>query len=234
MVASLIDGGFTEEQAKVKVCQEIFMIKLARSKYKDSIIFKGGIIMYQLTKEIRRSTADVDIDLVKLSIADASIIEVLNHIGSIETKPNIRFEVRENSIERLRHESYEGKRVRLSFRDDSGDNLSLKLDIGVHTKYQIQQGTLIFDMFCSDEGVELLANPVEQMIVEKTSSFIRFGPFSTRMKDFFDIYYLINNINYSKQIILDLIQLYFIDSRQVESMEKYIESMLESLQSDIL
>ncbi len=46
---------------------------------------------------------------------------------------DIVFHVDEDSIVELKHESYKGRKMSLLFVDPSGDNLSLVLDIGVHT-----------------------------------------------------------------------------------------------------
>ena len=233
IVDSIREDGFKLNRAKVKACQEIFMMKLSCSKYRDSVLLKGGTIMYQLTKEQRRSTEDLDVDLMKISISDQNLITVFNHIGAIDVGLGIQFEVIVDKITPLKHEAYEGKRLILLFTDDLNNTLSLKLDIGVHTQYHVEQDKLIFDITCSDKGVELLANPIEQMIVEKTSSFIKFGVLSTRMKDLFDIYYLIKNQTYSKQKVLELIHLYFVNTGQVQSLDQYLNSMKGLLESEI-
>ena len=226
--------GFKQNRARVKVCQEIFMTKLAMSPYKDSVLFKGGTVMYQLSKEIRRSTEDVDIDLMRLSITNQNLFKVLNQIGSIDTGDGITFTVIENQTSILKHESYEGKRVILLFKDTSDNQLKLKLDIGIHTNYLIRQSSILFDLVSSDEGIELLANPIEQMIVEKTSSFVRFGILSTRIKDLYDIFYLISNHDYSKTIIIEIIEALYINANYVKSLNQYVDMMEELLHSDLL
>ena len=234
LVQLMRHDGFKQNRARVKVCQEIFMMKLAMSHYKESILFKGGTIMYQLSKEIRRSTEDVDIDLIRLSITNQNLFDVLNQIGSIDTGNGITFTVVEDQISALKHESYEGKRVILLFKDKSDNTLKLKLDIGIHTNYHIRQSSVLFDLVSSDEGIELLANPIEQMIAEKTSSFIRFGILSTRMKDLYDIFYLISNHEYSKIIIIEIVETRFIDTKQIKSLDQYVGMMEDLLHSDML
>lgn len=232
-VNSLTNDGFKISRARVKACQEIFMMKLFESRYKDSIVFKGGTILYQLTKEIRRSTEDIDIDLIKMSINDDHLVKVFNDIGQRDIGVNIYFFVDSSKIEELHHEEYEGKRLVLQFKDEMANTLFLKLDIGVHTHHQIQQSKMMFDIIHTEKGIELLVNPIEQMIVEKTSSFIKRGILSTRTKDIFDIYYLISNQEYSTTLIRNLIQVYFVDTGHVSSMQEYIQRMLGVLESDI-
>jgi predicted nucleotidyltransferase component of viral defense system len=234
LVKLMRNDGFKQNRARVKVCQEVFMTKLAMSHYKDSVLFKGGTIMYQLSKEIRRSTEDVDIDLIRLSITNQNLFDVLNRIGSIDTGNGITFTVVEDQISALKHESYEGKRVILLFKDKSDNTLKLKLDIGIHTNYHIRQSSILFDLVSSDEGIELLANPIEQMIVEKTSSFIGFGILSTRMKDLYDIFYLISNYEYSKIMIIEIVEVLFINTKKIKSLNQYVDMMEDLLKSDML
>jgi len=72
------------------------------------------------------------------------------------------------------------------------------------------------------------------MIVEKTSSFIRFGILSTRIKDLYDIYYLISNHQYSKKRIMDIIETFYIHSGQFQTLNQYVQTMIEILQSEML
>ena len=75
---------------------------------------------------------------------------------------------------------------------------STKLDIGVHKDMDIKQDELCFDLGLNTLNVTLLANSKEQICVEKIKSLLKFGITSTRYKDVFDIYYLINTNNFDK------------------------------------
>ena len=56
---------------------------------------------------------------------------------------------------------------------------------------------------CQIDSVTLLANSKEQICVEKIKSLLKFGITSTRYKDIFDIYYLINKNDFDKQHFLN-------------------------------
>ena len=49
-----------------------------------------------------------------------------------------------------------------------------------------------------DTGASLLINSKEQMLTEKLRSILKFGPFSIRYKDVFDIYYLCDMVDAGK------------------------------------
>lgn len=234
LVQNLRKEGFNQNLARVKVCQELFLYKLSKSKYNKVLIIKGGIVMYQLSKELRRATEDIDIDVDKISLENRYLFDVLNDIGRLKDSSHITFKVLEDEIKSLKHEAYNGKRVCLQFKDQDDNYLKLKLDIGVHTLYQIKQNHIVFDLISTDKGIKCLANPIEQMIVEKTSSFIRFGFLSTRLKDLYDIFFLVTSHEISKSLIVDIINMIFIKTKKVESLNEYTEKLITVLSDDIL
>ncbi len=79
-----------------------------------------------------------------------------------------------------------------------GYKIETKLDIGVHKNFDIEQDEYCFDLNNINENVTLLINSKEQIFTEKLKSLLKFGFLSTRYKDIFDFYYLINNENLDK------------------------------------
>ena len=96
-------------------------------------------------------------------------------------------------IEELSHQEYHGKRVIIELTDEHGNIIVTKLDIGVHSKLDIEQEEYYFELDRIGENVMLLMNSKEQMFAEKLSSLLRHGRFSTRYKDIFDLYYFIDS-----------------------------------------
>ncbi|NMA04970.1 MAG: nucleotidyl transferase AbiEii/AbiGii toxin family protein [Acholeplasmataceae bacterium] len=229
MIESYQEQGLNEFFAKIKVLQDIFMIKLEKSKYSNNITFKGGTVMFQITKEKRRTTKDLDIDLINLGLD--RITSIINEIGKWDEETKTTFYVLENKTEKLSHEDYEGKRLFLEFKDEKLYKTEMLIDIGVHKHLEINQEILFFDVIGSKKGVELLANPIEQMIVEKTSAIIKFGTFTTRIKDIFDIYYLINNSKYKKDVVLEYIKILFLKTEKTKSILEYKKRIKETLSS---
>ena len=74
-----------------------------------------------------------------------------------------------------------------------------------------------------------LINSKEQIIVEKLKSLLKFGITSTRFKDIFDFYYLINNENLDKDKLIKYISILIF---QDENMREYtIEDISKRLTS---
>ena len=86
----------------------------------------------------------------------------------------------------------------------TGYELISKIYLGVHKKFEISQEEYCFDISFTEDGASLLINTNEQMFSEKLRSLLKFGPASTRYKDIFDMYYLLEHIDRDKlQICLD-------------------------------
>ena len=153
----------------------------------ERVTLKGGIVMYNLTKNLRRATRDIDFDFIRYSIDEASVrlfFEKLN-----QHNDGFRVQI-EGPIQKLHQQDYEGVRVNVRISDGSRTSLKLKLDIGVHKHLKIRQNKLLFKME-SGETMSLRVKSPEQVFAEKCISLGRLGPASTRYKDVYDLYYLI-------------------------------------------
>lgn len=95
------------------------------------------------------------------------------------------------------------------------------------------QDEYIFDFDILGESVSLLINSNEQIIVEKLKSLLKFGITSTKYKDIFDIYYLINYKYVDKEKLLEYINLLIFQDENInhnnyEDLIKRFNSILNS------
>lgn len=65
----------------------------------------------------------------------------------------------------------------------------------------MEQEEYCFDIAYDDDGASLLINSDEQMLAEKLRSLLKFGPFSTRYKDAYDMYYLKDSVDREKLMV---------------------------------
>ncbi len=140
--------------------------------------------MRGISKDARRATQDIDLDFIKYSLSDEAILDFIQVLNSTKiAEINVT-----GRIEELSQQDYRGKRVHVIIVDSGGYSLASKIDFGVHTHLEIEQNEFCFDVGMSNESVSLLINSKEQMLTEKLRSILKFGSFSTRYKDVFDIY----------------------------------------------
>ena len=180
--------GYQEEMAEAKLCQDIILLLLSKSKFNKSITIKGGVVMRSLSDNVRRATIDIDLDLIKYPLTIKGIKDFIKELNGLE---GIKLKII-GKIEDLKHQDYNGKRVYVELQDSFGNYLSSKIDIGVHKYIDLEQEEYCFDISASNDGASLLINSKEQMFTEKLKSLLRFGALSTRFKDVYDMYFLIN------------------------------------------
>lgn len=197
LINEYIKNGYGVLEAEAKVCQDIVLLLISSSKLSHNITIKGGVVIHSISNDLRRATRDMDLDFIKYSLEDKSIIKFIEILNSINNE--IKIEIK-GVIKKLNHQDYDGKRVNIILQDKNGNKLKTKLDIGVHKQFNIEQDDYCFDLSIINKNVNLLVNSKEQIILEKIKSLLRLGFRSTRYKDLFDIYYLINNtqVDYKK------------------------------------
>lgn len=188
-IQKYIENGYEEIDAVAKVCQDIILIKISKSGFKEHITIKGGVVMHNISKDKRRATRDMDMDFIKYSLDDHSIREFIDKLNHVDD--GIYVDII-GDITRLHHQDYNGKRVNIKLSDEFNHKIDSKLDIGVHKDFDIEQDDYCFDLGVIDQNISLLINSKEQIFVEKLKSLLKFGVRSTRYKDIFDFYYFIN------------------------------------------
>lgn len=52
------------------MCQDIILNKISESDFKNNITIKGGVVMHNISKDVRRATRDLDLDFIKYSLDD--------------------------------------------------------------------------------------------------------------------------------------------------------------------
>lgn len=197
LINKTIEDGYDIENAEAKVCQDIILKAISLTTMKDNITIKGGVVMRSISHNTRRATQDIDIDFIRYPISDEAIMRFVEKLNCIE---NINISLY-GQIDELKQQDYHGKRVYIRIEDEVGDFIESKIDLGVHKNLTIDQEEYCFDLCLDDIGVSLLMNSKEQMFTEKLRSLLKFGSFSSRYKDIFDMYYLSNRLDIGKLLI---------------------------------
>lgn len=190
--------GFDYENASARTSQDVVLSLIGNSALSESVTIKGGIVMQRLSHDSRRATQDIDLDFIRYSINDESILRFIQSLNSSSDEYALSVV---GSIEELKHQDYSGKRVHALIADNTGTTIRTKIDIGVHKNTDLAQQTLSFDLGKLDDAVTLLANSKEQIIAEKAKSLLRIGAASTRYKDVFDIYYFVTEEEIDSEVL---------------------------------
>lgn len=230
LVDKYVKQGHNFRNAQNLAAEEIVLNKIASSPLSEHVTLKGGIVMFNLTKNNRRVTQDIDFDLIRYSIDEYSIKLFVEKMNTIDD--NITASIYGN-IEPLHQEDYQGVRVHLQLKDINNSILRIKLDIGVHTYSAIEQEKIVFSFGSDKDSVCINVNPCEQVFAEKLLSLARLGPISTRYKDIYDIYYLIINDLVDIFKVKDILNMFFKSSkRKPNDILELVNSIIDTLNDD--
>ena len=225
-VRKYIDEGYELNDARSKVAQDVVLTKICKSNFKNHITVKGGVAMHSISNSIRRATRDLDLDFIKYSLEDDSICEFIKKLNSVNDNINIQIV---GNITELSHQDYNGKRVNIKLIDEFNYTIDAKLDIGVHKLFELEQDDYYFNLDALGEGISLLINSPEQIFTEKLKSLLKLGFRSTRYKDLFDFYYLIDNNKLDENKLLKTFKIIIFDDETMK--EETIGNIISRLES---
>lgn len=189
--------GVPTEDLFVLYVLERFLWRLSRSRYADSFVLKGGLLLAAFNA--RRTTADAD--LLARNVrndageAVARIAEICSlEDGAIGGADGVRYDtstVRSAVIRETAH--YAGYRVRMQAHvARARPILSVDVNFGdpvVPGPRRIPYQALRPGM----EPFEVLSYPVETILAEKLCTAVELGDANTRIRDYLDIWRLIRN-----------------------------------------
>ena len=177
-------------------CQEEFIRRLSESYYKDNLILKGGFLLYSISGFTARATVDADYLLKNYSNDLDSIEKLVNEIISLPNKNDfVRFEIR--GMEIINEiKKYHGIRVNLTGiigRTKTPFNINFGVgDIIVPSPVERTLPVLLPEF----KKPVVLTYSLESTVSEKLDSIISLMEATSRMKDFYDIYYLATTFDF--------------------------------------
>lgn len=152
--------------------------------------------LYDLTEEIRKMGYGADD--ARARVCQDIVLKALS-LSSLSRNATIKGGVVMRSITnevRRATQDMDIDFIRYSLADESIElfieklnTIESKIDLGVHKHFDIEQEEYCFDIAFDNEGASLLINSREQMFSEKLRSLLKFGTFSTRYKDIYDMFY---------------------------------------------
>ena len=222
-----VDEGYSELLAEARVCQDIVLKAISESTMNNNVTIKGGIVMRSITGNVRRATRDIDFDFIKYPIDEEAIRNFIKKLNCIE---GITFQI-SGDIEELSQQEYRGKRIWVIIKDNNGNSFKSKMDLGVHKNLQIKQDEYCFDVCHDNEGVTLLINSKEQIFTENLRALVKFGPFSGRVKDLFDLCYLSDYVEHNR--LLQCLHTFIMDDPEMfENDMNDVRRRIEKIFSD--
>jgi hypothetical protein len=165
---------------------ERFLARLVESRFAESFILKGGMLL--ATLDVRRTTRDADMLARGLSSDEENLRTVIGEITAIPIDDGVTFDASAISVQTIRENAdYEGVRLTLPV-GLGGAALKLRLDLSFGdpiTPQQVDYPTLL-----GDQDFRILGYPLESVIAEKADTMMLLGDANTRDRDYGDVYRL--------------------------------------------
>lgn len=189
-------GGISYQQCLQLFFQEEFLRKLSASKYKDNLILKGGLFIYTLTNFESRATIDVDFMLRGLSNDMVRMDEIIAEILAVPTGNDfITFKALPTEPIAA-NRKYHGVSTQIT---GYIKNVRVPLSVDIGVGDVIVPGAKARTIKTQLEGFdapEIMTYSVESTIAEKLDAILQRFELTGRMKDFYDIYYLSQTVNF--------------------------------------
>ena len=176
---------------------ERILERLSISKYKNNFILKGGLLLSSIMGIDIRTTMDMDTCIKGISLKDEQLYEVLQEILSIDVEDSVSFEIK-NSEPIREDDDYGGLRYNIIAKYE---HLIVNLSIDIATGDAITPREIEYDykMMFEDRSLKIMTYNIESIIAEKFQTVISRGILNSRMKDYYDLYYLITYKDFSKK-----------------------------------
>ena len=169
---------------------ERILERISISNYRGQIILKGGLLLTSIIGDDERTTKDMDATLKGIPLTKNDVEKVFNEILNIDIDDGVSFQI--ISIKDIRLEDeYGGFRLNiLSTLDNNKTYITVELTTGdVITPKEMKYN---YNSIFEDKKIPIMSYTLETVLAEKFQTIVTRGLFNTRLKDFYDVYILIN------------------------------------------
>jgi len=185
---------------------ERFIYRLSKSPHADRFILKGALMFSAWIGSMSRPTMDIDLlgkienslELIRTVIKDACTMEVEND-GIVFHKDTV-------TAARITEDAdYSGARVML--RGNLGKiRLFLRIDIGFGDVIIPGPRKVKYPVLLDFPPPELNGYTRESTLAEKFQAMVKLGSLNSRMKDFYDIWFLSQMFNFKGETLVEAIE----------------------------
>jgi len=170
---------------------ERFLYRLGNSTYRDRFAIKGATLFTLWTGDTHRPTKDLDL-LGWGSSAIREVEETIRGICKVEGDDGILFDGESVEGTRIKEEDeYEGVRVKFHA-VLAGARIPMQVDIGFGDAVYPEPEFASFPVLLPMEAPVIRAYPREASIAEKLNAMVVLDIRNSRMKDFYDIWFMAN------------------------------------------
>lgn len=202
------DSGIPYMTILVRYIQERLLYRVAHSEFCDNFFLKGGALLYAFNKEKSRPTKDIDFLGMHINNDGTYIRSVFSQIMAVPCEEDgILFDADSIEVEDITQEKeYHGIRLTVLASLDSVRQ-RISMDVGFGDVVTPGPQNLDYPLLIENvPGVSILAYSLETVMAEKFEAMVSLSVNNSRMKDFFDVYEIVNSHKLDADVLGDAIQ----------------------------
>ena len=206
-------------------CQEEFLRRLEKSKYAENLVLKGGLFLYSLTDFDSRVTVDVDFLLRQIPNTPEQLKSLLEEIITVPTGNDfVTFEIKDVAPIAVA-KKYAGIGASIVARIKN-TRTPFSIDFGVgDVIVPKQEKRRIPTQLPYFESPTVNTYSVETTVAEKLDAILSLMEFSSRMKDYYDIYYLANKFDFDGKVLTEALNKTFENRGHAFTIEQFEQVM---------
>ena len=208
---------------------ERLLYRLSESKYHDQFILKGAMLFQVWTNAPHRPTRDLDL----LGRGDPSLEhceEVFRELCRILVEDDgLIFPEETVKAEKIKEEQdYDGVRVKFLARLE---NVRIPIQVDVGFGDAVTPGLLDYPTLLHMPAPRIQAYPMNTVVAEKLEAIIRLGILNSRMKDFYDIWFLARTFPFEVTALSGALRT-TLERRKTELSREGLKILLKDLSGD--
>lgn len=185
---------------------ERFLYRLSQSEHRENFLLKGAALFALWFNQPHRPTKDVD--LLGFGENDIPTLErTVREICLIESEDGLIFDIESVRGEQIR-EAYQGVRIKLTAMLGTA-RVPVQIDVGFGDAVTPAAKTATLPTILGLPAATLKVYPKETVVAEKFEAMVRFGLANGRMKDFWDVDYLIREFDFDGKLLQKAIRATF-------------------------
>ncbi len=202
-------------------CQEEFLRRLEKSKYADNFVLKGGLFIYALTEFESRVTMDIDFLLQRLPNTPEQLRPIIKEIINTETDNDfVTFEIKSVAPIAIA-KKYAGIGASLVAKIKN-TKTPINIDFGVGDVIVPKQEKRSIPTQLDDfDSPTINTYSLETTIAEKLDAILDLMEFSSRMKDYYDIYYLATHFEFDSNTLAEAMRKTFANRNHHFTMDQF-------------
>jgi hypothetical protein len=191
------ERGITFQYVSMLYMQEGLLARVAASPYAGKLILKGGFLLLISQQAAGRTTKDIDFLGNGISNDERELADIMASIVAADYDDSLTFDAGSIISERIAEgEDNHGVRLRITCWLGAMHN-NLQVDIGFGDAIEGGAHVMTIQRLLGGTSLTISAYPLATVLAEKFEIMISLGRVNSRMKDFYDIRFILEHVSLS-------------------------------------